>query len=178
MMSSQTHLEPSSWVMQQALLWPEHGRVLDFASGRGRHSRLLAERFHILAVDRDADALTPLAAHPQIDICLCDLETDAAWPFASEKFDAVLVTNYLFRPKLAAIFDLVAEGGYLAYETFAVGHAAFGRPKNPEFLLHKGELAAALPAEFDIIDTFHGAISAPQPAVIQRLAARRRIQPA
>ena len=177
-MSSQTHLEPSSWVMQQALSWPEHGRVLDFASGRGRHSRLLAERFHILAVDRDADALTPLAAHPQIDICLCDLETDATWPFASEKFDVVLVTNYLFRPKLAAIFDLVAESGYLAYETFAVGHAAFGRPKNPEFLLHKGELAAALPAEFDIIDAFHGAISAPQPAVIQRLAARRRIQPA
>jgi len=103
--------------MQQALLLPKDGRVLDFASGRGRHSRLLAERFHILAVDRDADALTPLSAHPQVDICLCDLETDAAWPFASEKFDVVLVTNYLFRPKLAALFDLVAEGGYLAYET-------------------------------------------------------------
>ena len=56
MICSQTHLVPSPWVMQQALLWPEHGRVLDFASGRGRHSRLLAERFHILAVDRDADA--------------------------------------------------------------------------------------------------------------------------
>ena len=178
MMCSQTHLVPSSWVMQQALLWPEHGRVLDFASGRGRHSISLSERFHILAVDRDADALTPLAAHPQIDICLCDLETDATWPFASEKFDVVLVTNYLFRPKLAALFNLVAEGGYLAYETFAVGHAAFGRPKNPDFLLHKGELAAALPAEFDIIDAFHGVISAPRPAVIQRLAARRRIQPA
>ena len=105
------------------------------------------------------------------------MKADAAWPFASEKFDAVLVTNYLFRPKLAALFDLVAEGGYLAYETFAVGHAAFGRPKNPDFLLHEGELAAALPAEFDIIDAFHGVISAPRPAVIQRLAARRQIQP-
>ena len=91
MMSSLTHLAPSPWVMQQALLWPKDGRVLDFASGRGRHSRLLAERFQILAVDRDADALTPLAAYPRIDICLCDLETDAAWPFAGEKFDVVLV---------------------------------------------------------------------------------------
>ena len=153
--------------------WPTHGHVLDFASGRGRHSLVLAERFHVLAVDRDADALTPLAAHPRIDICICDLESDAAWPFASKKFDAVLVTNYLFRPKLAALFDLVADGGYLAYETFAVGNAAFGRPKNPDFLLHEGELAAALPAGFDILDAFQGVISDPRSAVIQRLAARR-----
>ena len=178
MMSPQTHLVPSPWVMQQALLWPKDGRVLDFASGRGRHSLVLAKRFHVLAVDRDVDALTPLVAHPQIEICLCDLESDAKWPFASEKFNAVLVSNYLFRPKLTALFDLVADGGYLTYETFAVGNASFGRPKNPDFLLHEGELAAALPAEFDIIDEFHGVISDPRPAVIQRLAARRQIQPA
>ena len=159
--------------MQQSMLWREHGHVLDFASGHGRHSTVLAERFHVLAVDRDADALAPLAANPRLDICICDLESDATWPFAYKKFDAVLVTNYLFRPKLAALFDLVVEGGYLVYETFAVGNAAFGRPKNPDFLLHQGELVNALPAGFDIIDTFHGFVSDPQPAVIQRLAARR-----
>ena len=159
--------------MRQSMSWLTHGHVLDFASGPGRHSLVLAERFHVLAVDRDAEALVPLASNPRIDICICDLESDAAWPFASKKFDAVVVTNYLFRPKLAALFDLVADDGYLAYETFAVGNAAFGRPKNPDFLLHAGELAAALPAEFDIIDEFHGVVSDPQPAVIQRLAARR-----
>ena len=159
--------------MRQSMSWPENGQVLDFASGRGRHSKVLAERFHVLAVDRDADALTPLAANPRIEICICDLESDADWPFASKRFDAVLVTNYLFRPKLMALFDLVADGGYLAYETFAVGNAAFGHPKNPDFLLHEGELAAALPAGFDTLDAFHGVISDPQPAVIQRLAARR-----
>ena len=159
--------------MRQSMSWLTHGHVLDFASGRGRHSLVLAERFHVLAVDRDADALTPLAAHPRIDICICDLESDAAWPFASKKFDAVVVTNYLFRPKLAALFDLVADEGYLVYETFAVGNAAFGHPKNPDFLLHEGELAATLPAGFDILDAFQGVISDPQPAFIQRLAARR-----
>ena len=173
MVISHQNLLPSTWVMQQSMLWREHGHVLDFASGRGRHSKILAERFHVLAVDRDAGALAPLAAHPRIDICICDLESKAVWPFASKKFDAVLVTNYLFRPKLAALFDLVVDGGYLAYETFAVGNAAFGRPKNPDFLLHEGELAAALPASFDTLDAFHGVISEPQPAVIQRLAARR-----
>ena len=159
--------------MKQSMLWRKHGQVLDFASGCGRHSKVLAERFHVLAVDRDADALAPLATHPRIDICICDLESEAAWPFASKKFDTVLVTNYLFRPKLAALFDLIGDGGYLAYETFAVGNAAFGRPKNPDFLLQEGELTDALPAGFDILDTFHGSIFDPQPAVIQRLAARR-----
>ena len=173
-MSPCQNLAPSSWVMRQSMSWPENGQVLDFASGRGRHSKVLAERFHVLAVDHDADALIPLAAHPRIDICVCDLESDADWPFARKKFDAVLVTNYLFRPKLTALFDLVTDGGYLAYETFAVGNAAFGRPKNPDFLLHEGELAALLPAGFDILDTFHGVISDPQPAVIQRLATRRK----
>ena len=175
-MRTQTQLSPSPWVLQQAMSWPEYGRVLDFASGHGRHSHLLAERFHILAVDRDANALASLSAHPRINTCTCDLETDAAWPFAGEKFDAVLVTNYLFRPKLTALFDLVADGGYLAYETFAAGHGALGRPKNSTFLLHKGELSAALPAEFDILDEFHGVISAPRLAFIQRIAARRQIQ--
>ena len=68
----------------------------------------------------------------------------------------------------------MADGGYLAYETFAIGNAAFGRPKNPDYLLHEGELAAAMPADFDIIDVFHGVIADPQPAVIQRLATRRK----
>ena len=68
--------------------WPTHGHVLDFASGRGRHSMVLAERFHVLAVDRDADALAPLAAHPRINICICDLER-RRMAIASKKFDAV-----------------------------------------------------------------------------------------
>jgi hypothetical protein len=102
----------------------------------------------------------------------------AAWPFAGTVFDAVIVTNYLFRARLPALFDLVAAGGYLAYETFAVGNAAYGRPTNPDFLLREGELVASLPADFTVIDSFHGKVTAPQPAVIQRLAAQRKSAPA
>ena len=86
--------------------------------------------------------------------------------------------QYLFRAKLPALFDLVAAGGYLAYETFAVGNAAYGCPKNPDFLLREGELVASLPADFAVIDSFHGTVTTPQPAVIQRLAARRKSAPA
>ena len=167
-------LEPSPWVLKQSLAWPDNGQVLDFACGYGRHSLAIADRFDVLAVDRNTEALARIATHPKIITCACDLESKGEWPFSSATFDAIIVTNYLFRPKLTALFNLVAEGGYLAYETFADGNAAFGSPKNPEFLLHENELATILPADFDIIDKFHGPVKTPKPAVIQRLAARRK----
>jgi SAM-dependent methyltransferase len=173
MIAAHKHLPPSPWVLQQALTWPNGGRVLDFACGYGRHSVALATRFDVLAVDRNAAALGTFAAHSNITVCQCDLESAAVWPFADTVFDAVIVTNYLFRAKLPALFDLVAAGGYLAYETFAVGNAAYGRPTNPDFLLREGELVASLPADFAVIDSFHGTVETPQPAVIQRLAAQR-----
>jgi hypothetical protein len=68
----------------------------------------------------------------------------------------------------------VRQGGYIAYETFATGNEAFGRPSNPDFLLQDGELAARLPDDFTILDYFHGKIDLPKPAIIQRLAAKRK----
>ena len=181
---------PSPWVIAQAEQWAaavnqntgpndtDHIKttILDFAAGRGRHSRALAATypFDILAVDRNADALAELAAAcPQISVLIHDLEAPEDWPFARKQFDVVVVTNYLFRPRLGDLFQLVAPGGYLAYETFGVGNAAFGRPKNPDFLLEPDELGSLLPADFTIIDYFHGKIETPHPAIIHRLAARR-----
>lgn len=65
-------------------------------------------------------------------------------PIAAAAFDAVVVTNYLWRPLLPVIVDAVAPRGVLIYETFAIGQAAFGRPTNPEFLLRPGELIESL----------------------------------
>ena len=167
-------LVPSQWVLEQSMAWPSNGQVLDFACGYGRHSVALAERFKVFAVDRNVEALIRLATHPKITACACDLESSVPWPFSDATFEAVIVTNYLFRPKLNALFDLVADGGYLAYETFAVGNAAYGRPKNPNFLLNKGELTTKLSAQFEVIDEFYGMVNTPTPAVIQRVAARRK----
>jgi hypothetical protein len=169
---------PSPWVVDQARHWPDGALILDFAAGTGRHSRALMampdRAFKILAVDRDADALAALAAAcPAVETHCQDLETDEVWRFADRQFTVVLVTNYLFRPKLAILFPLVAQGGFFVYETFAVGNAAFGRPRNPNFLLTAGELPAALPADFTQTEYFHGRIDRPNPAMIQRMAARR-----
>jgi SAM-dependent methyltransferase len=123
----------------------EGGRVLDLAAGSGRHSVYLAKLgFSVLAVDRDAAALEALALSNQgldIEIEHLDLE-GSTWPLADRSglFDAVVVTNYLYRPYLELLPDLLAEGGILIYETFAHGNAAFGKPSNPDFLLQTGEL--------------------------------------
>ena len=175
---SKVNLAPSCWIMQQAKRWPNRSKILDFASGRGRHCRALSSlfpgRFEILATDYNHAALRELAAQfPGIKTLHADLENTKIWPFADHDFDVVLVTNYLFRPPLPDLFRLIRSGGFLAYETFGDGNAAFGSPSNPNFLLNDGELPACLPNDFEILDYFHGKIDQPKPAIIQRLAAKR-----
>ena len=132
---------PSDWVTRWAPLIRPAGRVLDLACGGGRHLRWLAQRGHALTgVDRDAAALAGLAGIAEV--IEADIES-AAWPLSERQFDAVVVTNYLWRPLLPAIVAAVAPGGLLIYETFAVGHETVGRPSRADFLLRPGELLAA-----------------------------------
>ena len=164
--------------MQQAKRWPNGSKILDFASGHGRHSRALSMafpgRFEILATDHNHAALKALATQfPSVKTLHTDLENTNIWPFADHDFDVVMVTNYLFRPRLPNLFRLIRNGGFLAYETFADGNGTYGRPSNPNFLLNDGELPAYLPNDFEILDYFHGKIDQPKPAIIQRLAAKR-----
>lgn len=112
--------------------------MLDVACGHGRHVHLLADAGHrVTAIDRDAALLAPLAGRART--LVADLES-APWPLPGATFDAVLVTNYLWRPLLPDLLAAVAPGGLLIYETFALAHAALGRPRRPEFLLRPGEL--------------------------------------
>ena len=55
------------------------------------------------------------------------------------------MTNYLWRPILDELVALLAPGGWLLYETFAVGNEQFGRPTNPDYLLRPGELLELAP---------------------------------
>ena len=170
---------PSDWIMQQAKNWPIGATILDFAAGSGRHCCALDQafsgQFSFVAIDRDYAALAALKARcPQIKIYQFDLEDTNNWGFTDGGFDIVIVANYLYRPGLDDLFGLIRQGGYLAYETFATGNEAFGRPSNPDFLLQDGELAARLPDDFTILDYFHGRIDQPKPAIVQRLAAKRQ----
>ena len=163
--------DASQWVQRFAALTPP-GEVLDVACGSGRHARLFAQAGHaVLALDRDPAALAQ-AAGPGITTLAFDLENGQPWPFSAGRFQAIVVTNYLHRPLLSALAASLAPGGVLIYETFAVGNEQFGRPSNPDFLLHDGELLAlAASAGLRVIAYEAGVVTQPQAAMVQRLCA-------
>ena len=108
-----------------------------------------------------------------IEIEQLDLE-GLAWPLADRAglFDAMVVTNYLYRPYLQLIPDLLVEGGVLIYETFAHGNAAFGKPSNPDFLLQNGELLDFAARHNLHVLAYEDLYEAePKPAMVQRLCA-------
>ncbi|MES2129375.1 MAG: class I SAM-dependent methyltransferase [Pseudomonadota bacterium] len=164
--------QPSPWVARFAGLIPA-GEVLDLACGSGRHARLLASLGHpVLALDRDAQALAA-AAGPGVTTLQHDLETEPLnWPFESERFSGIVVTNYLHRPLMAKLLASLAPGGVLIYETFAIGNEVFGKPSNPAFLLADGELLAySSNSGLRVIAYEHGVTSFTKPALVQRLCA-------
>ena len=97
----------------------------------------------MVGVDRSAAALAGLGLPQQrCETVLADIE-QGPWPLAGRQFQAVVVTNYLWRPLLGVIAQCVAPGGVLIYETFGAAQASIGKPSRPEFLLKPGELLHA-----------------------------------
>lgn len=130
----------SAWVQRWSHLIPAAGRVLDLACGQGRHMRYLQARgFQCLGVDRDLSALA--VAESFGDVLHADVE-NLDWPLAGAQFDAVVVTNYLWRPLWPQILGSLKPGAVLIYETFSAGNETVGKPSNPDFLLRPGELLA------------------------------------
>jgi SAM-dependent methyltransferase len=169
------NLSPSPWIVRFTSLVPAGGTVLDLACGGGRHVNWFSQAgHHVTAVDRDGAALDVLAG-----ICEtieADLE-DGPWPLGDRQFDAVVVTNYLWRPLFPRILAAVAPGGVLLHETFAQGNETVGKPSRPDFLLAPGELLQAY-AGLRVVAYEDGFLANP-PRYIQRIAAvRERPEPA
>lgn len=165
--------EPSPWILRFSDEIPAGGEVIDIACGSGRHGRLLLEKGHpVTFVDIDTEGLDDLGGRSDVAIIETDLETEGFWPFTGHAYDGVIVTNYLWRPILPKIVDLVAPGGLLLYETFAAGNEAFGKPKNPDYLLKAEELLSAVDGKLEVLAFEQVEIETPKPAVIQHIAAR------
>lgn len=161
---------PSPWVQRWTHLIGPGGSVLDVACGHGRHMRWLAAAGHrVTGVDRSPEAIASvetLGRAVQADI------ENGAWPFDGERFDAVVVTNYLWRPLMTTLLDSVAPGGVLIYETFAAGNESVGKPSRPDFLLQPGELLKVC-EQLHVVAFEDGFCD--QPArFIQRIAAVRK----
>ena len=167
---------PAPWVVRFAPLVAQGGVVLDLACGGGRHGRLFGARGHpVVALDKDISGMADLAADPgadpDIEIIAADLDGGAPWPLKGRRFAAIVVVNYLHRPLFPHILASLDAGGVLIYQTFAEGNEKLGRPSNPDFLLAPGELLRLVEGRLQVIAYEHGRVSAPRPAVVQRICA-------
>ena len=166
----------SAWVQRWSHLLPEGGSVLDVACGRGRHARYLHQRgLKVVAVDRSAEAITAIGLPAErCETCVADIE-NGPWPFAGRQFDAVIVTNYLWRPLLPTLLASLASGGVLIYETFAAGNETVGKPSRPDFLLQRGELLQVCQG-LRVVAFEAGFEDQPSPRFVQRIVAVRELK--
>lgn len=162
---------PSAWVQRWSHLVPAGGTVLDLACGHGRHMKWFAARGHpVTGVDRSPEAIA--AVSPCGEALVADIES-GPWPLLHKgqprQFDAVVVTNYLWRALFPVIRQSLAPGGVLIYETFAAGNETVGKPSRPDFLLQAGELLAAF-ADLRVVAYEDGFLAQPE-RFVQRIAA-------
>ena len=119
----------------------------------------------------DRDTAATAALRNLARIVDADIE-QGPWPLADERFDLVIVCNYLWRPLFDRIQAAVKPGGWLIWETFADGQQRIGRPSRPDFLLQRGELLRVC-AGWQIVafeDLYEGGVN---PRFVQRVAALR-----
>lgn len=162
---------PSAWVQRWSRLVRSGGTVLDVACGHGRHMRWFAGHGHpVTGVDRSPEAIEAVA--PLGTAVLADIE-NGPWPLLQDgqprTYDAVVVTNYLWRELLPTLLASLAPGGVLLYETFSSGNETVGKPSRPDFLLQPGELLRVC-TSLRVVAYEDGYLTAPE-RFVQRIAA-------
>lgn len=165
-------MEPSPWVQKFTPLIEPRGAVLDLACGPGRHTRfLLAAGYSVTALDKDVSGLNDISGAPNLEIIESDLETGADYVLKGRRFSAIVVVNYLYRPLFAELIDGLASGGVLIYQTFMQGNEAYGRPRNPDFLLQENELKEVFGKKLTVTAFEQGYTAIPSPAMTQKICA-------
>ena len=170
--------KPSDWVIQQIEIMnidKKKIQVLDFASGFGRHSTTLAKQGKIVtAIDKDQQKLNAYKNFENINTICFDLENKEKWPLIEQGYDIVIVTNYLYRPRIKDLANLVNQNGHILYETFSQGNEKYGRPKNLKYLLKERELIEVFQKKFDVIEYFNGYNKEPKESYIQRCNLKKK----
>jgi SAM-dependent methyltransferase len=129
-------------LIQAAELLPP-GRALDLACGPGRHALYLARLgWRVTAVDASAVAVGLLRAQSaglEIDARHADLER-GEFSILPGAYHLVCDFFYLQRSLFPQIREGIVPGGVFAGAIHLFDDAPAARPRNPDFLLHPGEL--------------------------------------
>lgn len=162
--------------LQEILPSLPRGSALDLASGDGRHSLHLASAgYAVTAIDLSLAGLNNLRRNAReqglsVDTVQADLET---YPLPAGRFDVALKFFYLQRDLFKAMKASLRRGGVAVVETFLIDQREIGHPRNPKFLLERGELGDLF-ADFEILRTEEGFLqSGHEKAFLSRLVARK-----
>ena len=134
--------------------------VLDIGCGGGRDAIYLARnKMNVTAIDHEAKVLKrskQLAelSGAQVKFKCCDIRKQNCLP--ESQFDLITMVRFLNRDVFSFIKESLNPGGFVLIQTFVEGVESFKSPKNPNFILKKGELAenfAGFKVITDRIDT-------------------------
>jgi len=148
--------EPARFLADNAELLPPGGRALDVAAGEGRNSVFLARHgLEVDAVDISDVGLSKARqlaeeAGVSINTIVADLADSS---FAEERYDVVVVINYLQRDLIDDIKKALKPGGLVIYETYTVAQLDIpgAHHLRREYLLEPGELGAMF-EDFEILE--------------------------
>ena len=138
--------EPEPFLLEMLSLLPR-GLALDVAAGQrtqqpgagagrneGRRARLLRGRLRTLTH----------SARPQ-GLAIWPVVADAtSFAFGENRYDLIVNVNFLERELFEPFKTALKAGGILLVDTFMVGQAALGHPREPRFLLGRYELMELL----------------------------------
>lgn len=128
--------------------------VLDIGCGGGRDAIYLAkQRMNVIAIDNESRVLKRSKALAKmsganVKFKCCDIKKADCLP--EQSFELILMVRFLNRDCFDYIKQRLNSGGLIVVQTFVSGVSEFESPKNPNFILNKGELAEVF-ADFDII---------------------------
>mgnify|MGYP001057406669 FL=1 len=131
----------------------ERPTVLDVGCGGGRDAIFMAkQKMNVIAIDHEAKVLKRAKSlanmsGAQIKFKCCDIKKTGCLP--AQTFDLITMVRFLNRDLFDYIKGSLKPGGVVLIETFVDGVEKLGNPKNPQFILNKGELAEVF-ADFTI----------------------------
>ena len=168
----------SEWIFNQieSLKFKKSINLLDFASGNGRNCIPLSQKNIIVtAIDKDQEKLNNYKSFKNINTICFDLETTEEWPLGIEYYDVIIVVNYLYRPKIKKLINLLKKDGFLFYETFSLGNEKYGSPKNPNYLLKQCELLDIFGQELLPLSFYDGKLKLGKIAIKQRASFKKGV---
>ena len=138
--------------LKEAIKFANTGLALDIACGAGKNSIYLAKNnFSVESYDISKVALDSLNEKRDANIktFLTDLE---GFIPQQNKYDLIVMTNYLDREIIPSLADALTTDGVLFIETYMQDDKNEKKSSNPNYLLQQNELKTFFDDNYKVLD--------------------------